>query len=83
MIQHLGHVALENFRDYSRMYRSIHQRALYDRGDTLKSNEFARLEGSLDPSHLIFEINVGERRTRHRTTLNLNDVIFFSNRSRN
>ena len=83
MIQHLGHVALQNFRDYSRPYRSIHQRSLYDHGDTLKSNEFARLEGSLDPSHLIFEINVGESRTRHRTTLNLNDVIFFSNRSRN
>ena len=25
---------------------------------------------------LCFEINVGKRRIRHRTTLNLNDVIF-------
>ena len=33
-------------------------------------------EGSSDPSHFIFEINVGKRRIRHRTTLNLNDVIF-------
>ena len=29
-------------------------------------------KGSLDPSHFIFEINVGKRRIRHRTTLKLN-----------
>ena len=34
------------------------------------------LKGSSDPSHFIFEINVGKSRIRHRTTLNLNDVIF-------
>ena len=31
---------------------------------------------SPDPSHLIFEINVGKRRIRHITTLNLNYLIF-------
>ena len=30
-------------------------------------------KGSPDPSHFIFEIDVGERRIRHWTTLNLND----------
>ena len=34
------------------------------------------IKGSSDPSHLIFEINAGKSRIRHRTTLNLNDVIF-------
>ena len=34
------------------------------------------VKGSPDQSHFIFEINVGESRIRHRTTLNLNDVIF-------
>ena len=34
------------------------------------------LKGSPDPSHFIFEINVGKRRIRHRTILNLNDLIF-------
>ena len=34
------------------------------------------LKGSSDPSHFIFEINVGNRRIRHGTTLNLNDIIF-------
>ena len=29
-------------------------------------------KGSSDPSHFIFEINVGNSRIRHRTTLNLN-----------
>ena len=33
-------------------------------------------KGSPDSSHFIFEVNVGKRRIRHRTTLNLNDVIF-------
>ena len=28
------------------------------------------------PNHFIFEIKVGKRRIRHRTTLNLNDLIF-------
>ena len=30
------------------------------------------VKGSSDPSHFIFEIYVGKRRIRHRTTLNLN-----------
>ena len=30
------------------------------------------IKGSSDPSHFIFEINVGKRRIRHRTTLKLN-----------
>ena len=30
------------------------------------------VKGSSDKNHLIFEINVGKRRTRHRTTLKLN-----------
>ena len=33
-------------------------------------------KGSSDPSHFIFAINVGKSRIRHRTTPNLNDVIF-------
>ena len=33
-------------------------------------------KGSSDPNHFIFEINVGKRRIRHRTTLNLNYAIF-------
>ena len=34
------------------------------------------IKGSQDPSHFIFEINIGKRRIRHGTTLNLNDTIF-------
>ena len=34
------------------------------------------IKGSSDPGHFIFEINVGKRRIRHKTTLNLNDVNF-------
>ena len=34
------------------------------------------IKGSSDSSHFIFEINVGKRRIRHRTTLNLTDAIF-------
>ena len=34
------------------------------------------IKGSSERSHFIFEINVGKSRIRHRTTLNLNDVIF-------
>ena len=30
-------------------------------------------KGSSDPSHFIFEINVGTRQIRHITTLKLND----------
>ena len=33
-------------------------------------------KGSSDPSHFIFEINVGKGRIRHRTTPNLNKVNF-------
>ena len=32
-------------------------------------------KGSSDSSHFIFEINVGKKRTRHRTTLNSNDGV--------
>ena len=31
-------------------------------------------KGSSDPSHFIFEINVGKSRIRHLTTLNLNEA---------
>ena len=34
------------------------------------------VNGSPDPSHFIFEINVGKRRIRYGTTLNLNDLMF-------
>ena len=33
-------------------------------------------KGSSDPSRFIFVTNVGKSRTRHRTTPNLNDIIF-------
>ena len=39
---------------------------------TDKGSEF---KNDSDPSHFIFEINVGKRRIRLTTTLNLNDVI--------
>ena len=32
-------------------------------------------KGSSDPSRFIFEINLGKIRIRHKTTLNLKDVI--------
>ena len=35
------------------------------------------VKGSSDASHFIFEINVGKSRIRHRTTLNLNGIIFY------
>jgi len=31
-----------------------------------------KFKGSPDPNHFIYEISVGKRRIRHRTTLNLN-----------
>ena len=34
------------------------------------------IKGSSSPSQFTFEINVGKRRIRHRTTLDLNNVIF-------
>ena len=34
------------------------------------------LKGSTDQSHFIFEINVGKKRIRYRTALNLNDIRF-------
>ena len=34
------------------------------------------IKGSSDPRRFIFEINAGNSRIRHRTTLNLNDVNF-------
>ena len=33
------------------------------------------IKGNSDPSHFIFEINVGKSRIRHRTTLKLNDEL--------
>ena len=39
-------------------------------------NRFKLVQGIPVPSDFTFEINVGKRRIRHRTTLNLNDVIF-------
>ena len=38
-----------------------------------KNPRWFNFKGSPDPSHLIFEINVGEDRIRQRTTLKLND----------
>ena len=37
---------------------------------------FVFFKGSPDLNQFIFEINGGKRRIRHRTTLNLNDLIF-------
>ena len=37
------------------------------------SPEVSFFKDSPDPSHFIFEINVGKRRIRHRATLNLNN----------
>ena len=39
------------------------------------SNPRKLFEGSLNPSHLILEINVGKSRIRHRTTFKLNDFL--------
>ena len=41
-------------------------------------NKIKIFKGSWDPSHFIFENNVGKSRIRHRTTLNLNEVNPFS-----
>ena len=38
------------------------------------NEEFRNFKGSSDPNHFIFEINVGNSRIRHKTTLNLNDA---------
>ena len=38
--------------------------------------ESMEVKGSPDFSHFIFESNVGKDQIRHRTTLNLNDIIF-------
>ena len=38
---------------------------------TLSGNFLRNFKGSPDPSHFIFEIDVGKKRIRHRTTLNL------------
>ena len=35
-----------------------------------------KVKGSSDQSRFIFETNVGKSRFRHKTTLNLNDIIF-------
>ena len=45
-------------------------------GDIVLIPKSITIKGSPDQSHFIFEINVGKRRIRHRTTLNLNDLIF-------
>ena len=44
--------------------------------DLIEDGSYSVVKGSPDPSHFIFEINPGKRRIRHRTTLNLNDLIF-------
>ena len=36
----------------------------------------SKFKGSPYQNHFIYEINIGKRRIRHKTTLNLNDVIF-------
>ena len=41
-----------------------------------KNLSFIMLKGSPDPSHFIFEINLGKRRIRYATTQNSNDAIF-------
>ena len=35
-----------------------------------------KLKGDPDPSHFIFEINVGTNRIRHTTALKLNDFVY-------
>ena len=40
--------------------------------ETLFRTNDGDFKGSSDPSHFIFEINVGRRRIRYRATLNLN-----------
>ena len=39
-------------------------------------NVFLDIKGSSDQSHFIFEINFVKGRIRHKTTMNLNDIIF-------
>ena len=39
-------------------------------------DQLGPFKGSSHQSHFIFEINVGKRRFRHRTTSNLNQVMF-------
>ena len=60
---------------FIRMYRSVHENRLL-RGflqDFLASVKWIQTKSSSDPSHFIFEINVGKRRIRYTTTLKLND----------
>ena len=38
----------------------------------MKYTKGSNFKGSPDPSHFIFEINIGKGRIRHRTTLKLN-----------
>ena len=44
-----------------------------NRSSSFPGNLPIKVKGSSDPSHFIFEINVGKSRIRHRTTLKLND----------
>ena len=37
--------------------------------------DWRNVKGGSNPSHFIFEINVGKRRIRHRTTLDFNDQV--------
>ena len=39
----------------------------------MASRVYSSLEGSSDPSRFTFQISVGNRRIRHRTTMNLNN----------
>ena len=45
---------------------------LYRESNVINFSHNKIFKGSPDPSHYIFEINVGKMRIRHRTTLNLN-----------
>ena len=50
--------------------------AVCTRAEKDLSHGFIFVQGSLDPNHLIFEINVEKSRFRHTTTLKLNHAIF-------
>ena len=56
----------------------LQQRCWWQKRDTNIDVIFIHFKGSQNPSHFIFEINVGKSRIRHATTLSLNDAIFKS-----
>ena len=51
----------------------IEVKRLFWDSETLDCKLVGKFKGSPDKSHFIFEINVGKRRIRHRTTLNFID----------